>query len=136
MANLYPYIYSNNAKEQAEFYKKALDGEIFLIKTFAELPPSNNQSIDEATKDKIMHLRLRAAGQVFFMSDSVRESVQRGNGMDLTLEYPNDEDAQKAFNGLAEGGKILMPLEKQFWGSLSGMVEDPFGVRWQIATEP
>lgn len=28
-----------------------------------------------------------------------------------------------------------MPFEKQFWGSMSGMVEDPFGIRWQIATE-
>lgn len=130
MANLYPYIFSDDAKKQAEFYVKALDGEIFLVKTFAEWPQANEQ-----IRDKIMHLRLKAAGQVFFMSDSVREPVQRGNGMDLTLEFKGEEEARKAFEGLAEGGKVLMPFAKQFWGSMSGKVEDPFGVRWQIATE-
>jgi len=47
-----------------------------MVRTFAELPQA-----DEQIKDRIMHLRLKAAGQVFFMSDSVREPVQRGNGM-------------------------------------------------------
>ncbi|MHB8984449.1 MAG: VOC family protein [Eubacteriales bacterium] len=130
MANLYPYIFSDDAKKQAEFYVKALNGEILLVKTFAELPQA-----DEQIKDKVMHLRLKAAGQVFFMSDSVMEPVQRGNGMDLTLEFQSEEEARKVFQGLAEGGKMLMPFEKQFWGSMSGMVVDPFGIRWQIATE-
>ncbi|MHB8156302.1 MAG: VOC family protein [Desulfocucumaceae bacterium] len=130
MANLYPYIFSDDAKKQAEFYIKALKGEILLVKTFAELPQA-----EEQMKDKVMHLRLKAAGQVFFMSDSVREPVQRGNGMDLTLEFKSEEEARQAFEGLAEGGKVLMPFEKQFWGSMSGMVVDSFGVRWQIATE-
>lgn len=130
MANLYPYIFSDDAKKQAEFYVKALNGEILLVKTFAELPQP-----DEQIKDKVMHLRLKAVGQIFFMSDSVMEPVRRGNGMDLTLEFQSEEEARKVFQGLAEGGKVLMPFEKQFWGSMSGMVVDPFGIRWQIATE-
>lgn len=130
MANLYPYIFSDDARKQAEFYVKALKGEMLLVKTFAEMPQA-----DERLKDKILHLRFQAAGHVFFMSDSVREPVKRGNGMDLTLEYSSEAEARAAFDGLAEGGKVLMPFAKQFWGSMSGMVEDPFGVRWQIATE-
>lgn len=131
MANLYPYIFSDDAKKQAEFYVRALNGEIILIKTFAEMP---HQS-DEKIKDKVMHLRFKAAGHVFFMSDSVYGPVERGNGMDLTLEFKSEEEARRAFAGLAEGGKVVMPLEKQFWGTMSGMVMDPFGIRWQIATE-
>lgn len=108
-------------------------GEILLVKTFAELPQSAEFPQAEQIKDRVMHLRFKAVGQVFFMSDSVREPVQRGNGMDLTLEFQSEEEARKAFEGLAEGGKVLMPFAKQFWGSMSGMVEDPFGIRWQIA---
>lgn len=131
MANLYPYIYSNDAKKQADFYVKALKGEIILFKTFADMP----HLTDERIKDKVLHLRFKACGHVFFMSDSVHGPVERGNGMDLTLEFQSEAEARSAFDGLAEGGKVLMPLEKQFWGSMSGMVTDPFGVRWQIATE-
>jgi PhnB protein len=134
MANLYPYIFSDDAKKQAEFYVKALGGEIFLLKTFDDIP-----NADEATRErlqgKVLHLRLRAAGQVFFMSDSVMEPVQRGNGLDLTLEFADEDEARRAFEGLAAGGKIQMPFAKQFWGTMSGMVVDPFGVRWQIATQ-
>ncbi|MBC9785127.1 VOC family protein [Heliobacterium chlorum] len=133
MAKLYPYIYSDDAKYQAEFYVKALDGEIIMLKTFAELPQQNAKM--ELIKDKVMHLRLKVAGQIFFMSDSVNEPVRRGNGLDLTLEFEREEEARKAFEGLADGGTVLMPFAKQFWGSMSGMVVDPFGIRWQIATE-
>lgn len=130
MANLYPYIFSDNAKKQADFYVKALAGEILMVRTFAEMPQANEQ-----IKDKVMHLRFKAVGQVFLMSDSVREPVQRGNGMDLALEFKGEEEARQAFAGLAEGGKVLLPFTKQFWGSMHGMVEDPYGVRWQITTE-
>jgi PhnB protein len=129
MANLYPYIMSDDARKQAEFYVKALNGEIVFIKTFADMPQANEQ-----TKDKVMHLRLRAVGQLFFISDLVREPVVRGNGMNLTLEFPDEAEARKAFEGLAEGGRVMMPFAQQFWGSMLGIVEDPFGVRWQIAT--
>ncbi|MGE5379644.1 MAG: VOC family protein [Methylocystaceae bacterium] len=131
MANLYPYIYCDNAKEQADFYVKALAGEILMVKTFAELP---NAPIDQHLKDKIMHLRLRAAGLMFFMSDSIQEPVERGNGMDLTLEFQNEEEAGRVFEGLAAGGTVIMPLAKQFWGSMSGRVKDPYGICWQITT--
>jgi PhnB protein len=134
MANLYPYIYSDDARKQAEFYANALGGEIILIKTFAELPQADEQARDRF-KDKILHLRLRAAGQVFFMSDSVCEPVQRGNGLDLTLEFAAEEEARRAFAGLAAGGQVRMPFARQFWGAMSGMVVDPFGVCWQITTE-
>jgi len=36
---------------------------------------------------------------------------------------------------ISEQGKVLLPFEKQFWGSMFGIVEDHFGIRWQIATE-
>jgi PhnB protein len=133
MANLYPYIHSDDAEKQAAFYVKALEGEIILSKTFAELPQTAPHA-DERLKGKILHLRLQAAGQVFFMSDSVLEPVQRGNGLDLTLEFADEEEARRAFDGLADGGTIVMPFARQFWGSMSGMVVDPFGVRWQIAS--
>ena len=134
MANLYPYIYSDDAARQAEYYVKALGGEIILRKTFADMPQADEQT-RERLKDKILHLRLRAAGQILFMSDSVREPVKRGNGMDLTLEFADEQEARQAFAGLSEGGEILMPFAMQFWGAMAGMVVDMFGVRWQITVE-
>ena len=33
----------------------------------------------------------------------------------------------------AAGAEIVEPLRKQYWGDLTGMLEDPFGHRWIIA---
>jgi len=34
----------------------------------------------------------------------------------------------------AEGGKILKPVENQFYGDRSGFLQDPFGHLWGVAT--
>ncbi|MFC0523999.1 VOC family protein [Pontibacillus salicampi] len=129
MANLYPYLFSTNAREQAAFYAEALNGEIRSIQTFEEAPGT-----DDALHDKVMHLVLQAAGQTFFMADDVASDKVKGTNLDLTLEFEQEEDARMAFNGLSQGGSILMPFEKMFWGAMFGRVEDRYGVRWQIST--
>jgi PhnB protein len=129
MAKLYPYIFSNDARKQAEFYANALNGEIVNVLTFAEAP-----NTPEEIKDKVMHLVLQAAGQYFFMADAM-EPVQKGTQLDLTLEFKTEEEARKAFEELSKGGNVLMPFERAFWGAMFGRVEDAFGIRWQIVTE-
>ena len=32
------------------------------------------------------------------------------------------------------GGSVTMPVEDQFWGDRYGVIADPFGHQWQIAT--
>ena len=44
-------------------------------------------------------------------------------------------DADAIFNSaVAAGAKPIMPLMDQFWGDRYGLVADPFGFRWAIAT--
>lgn len=131
MAKLYPYIFSDDARKQAEFYVKALGGEIVSQQTFGEMPGAA-----EEDKDRVMHLVLQAAGLTFYMADNGANPVIHGNGLQLTLEYPQEEEARKAFEALAsEGGRVVMPFQKMFWGTMFGMVEDPFGMKWQVVTE-
>jgi len=130
MAKLTPYIFSQDARKQAEFYTQALNGEILDIKTFADAPGSR-----EADKDRVMHLVLKFAEQTIYMADNGTSTVQRGNGMDLTLEVATEEEGRMIFDKLSEGGSVIMPFERMFWGTMFGRLEDPFGVRWQIYTE-
>jgi PhnB protein len=130
MAKLYSYIYSEDARGQAEFYAKALGGEIESVRTFADAPQASDD-----IKDKVMHLVLKAAGLTFYMADNVMEPIRRGNGLDLTLEFASEEEARRAFEGLSQGGKVMMPFQRMFWGTMFGRAEDPYGVRWQVVTE-
>ncbi len=56
------------------------------------------------------------------------------NGTPVTLHL-YVEDADAAFDrAVKAGAKAIMPLKNMFWGDRYGVVEDPFGHRWSIAT--
>ncbi|OZM58095.1 hypothetical protein CIB95_00510 [Lottiidibacillus patelloidae] len=130
MAKLYNYIFSRNAREQSEFYAKALNGEIKSIQTFEDVP-----NTDEKIKDKIMHLTLDINGATIFMADAINEPVKTSGSVDIGLEFASEEEARIAFANLAEGGHVIMPIEKQFWGAMFGRLHDKYGILWQIVTE-
>lgn len=129
MANLYPYIFSNEAQKQAEFYEKVFNGEIVSVQTFSEAP-----DMPEEIKDRVMHLVLKAGGQTFFMADDVQKTLQTGTQIDLVMEFETEEEAKQVFNRLSDNGEVLMPFDKMFWGAMFGRVQDQYGVRWQITT--
>lgn len=131
MAKLTPYFYSEDAKVQAGFYVQALGGEIINQMTYGQAPGT-----DESMKDKIIHMVFKAAGVTFYIADTMHEPPGRSTSFDLNLEFKTDEEALQAFANLSEGGRVIMPLEKQFWGTLFGRLEDRFGIKWQISTEP
>ena len=130
MAKLTPYFYSEDARTQAQFYIQALGGEIRDQMTYGQAPGT-----DEAMKDKIIHMAFTAAGENFYIADTMHEPPGRSSGFDLNLEFKTDEEAKQAFAKLSESGRVIMALEKQFWGSLFGRLEDKFGIKWQITTE-
>ena len=129
MAKHTTYIMSEDAKAQAEFYTRALGGEILSVMTHGQLPGAK-----EELKDKVVNLSLMAGGINFLMSDSVFEPVIQGNAINLCLEYATEAEAREAFDKLAEGGKVKCPLEPAFWGALFGHIEDKYGVMWMITT--
>ena len=100
------------------------------VQTHGEVPGTK-----EELKDKVMHLSLVAGGIPIFMSDSIFQTLERGNGIHLSLSFESDAEAHEAFDRLAEGGKVIDALKTQFWGALFGVLEDKFGVLWQVTTE-
>jgi hypothetical protein len=40
----------------------------------------------------------------------------------------------RAFGAVAAGARVIMPVADMFWGDRYGVLEDPFGHRWSIAT--
>ncbi|WP_426450188.1 VOC family protein [Paenibacillus sp. S-38] len=129
MAVLRPYMYGEDVRRQAAFYAEALGGKINAVMTYGEGGFGSGED-----QEKAMHLELEAAGLLFYLADVIRGPVVRGSALDLNLEFPKEDEARRAFEGLAAGGEILMPLEMVFWGALFGRVRDRYGVQWQIST--
>ncbi|MBV6715339.1 VOC family protein [Paenibacillus chitinolyticus] len=131
MAKHTTYIFSEDARAQAEFYIQALGGEITSVTTYGEVPGAK----EEELKDKVINLSLVAAGVTFLMSDSMFEALTPGNVLSLCLEFATEEEAHSAFNNLSKDGKVNQPLEPAFWGALFGQLEDKYGITWMITSD-
>ncbi len=58
--------------------------------------------------------------------------VSMGTNFQISISAESEEEADKLFNGLSTGGKVLMPMEKTFWGDYFGMLTDKFDVQWMV----
>ena len=36
------------------------------------------------------------------------------------------------WDALGEGGQVVMPLERQMWGDVYGLLIDKFGIAWHV----
>ena len=85
----------------------------------------------------IMHSELLLGDSRFFVVDefpgSMRSPATLG-GSSVTLHlYVDDVDALFA-RAVDAGAEVLMPVADQFWGDRYGILQDPFGHRWSIAS--
>lgn len=85
--------------------------------------------------DKVMHASFRI-GETTVMASDGCEDVAKFQGFSLSLNVPEQAEAERIFAALAEGGKVQQPLSKTFFASSFGMVVDRFGVSWMIIVMP
>jgi PhnB protein len=129
-----PYLFFNGRCEEAvEFYKKAIGAEVMMAMRFKESPePPQPGMVPPGFENKIMHVSFRVGQTVVMASDGCSADPMKFEGFSLSLAVSTPEEVDRLFNGLAEGGKIMMPPGKTFWSPRFGMVTDKFGVGWMI----
>jgi PhnB protein len=126
---LIPYLnFNGNTAEAMKFYQSILGGEL-KMQTFGEV----NMAKDGVDKDKIMHAELKNENINFMASDGRSDvKVAIGDNVHLSLMGTNENVLTGYFSKLGMGGKVDMPLQKQFWGDTFGTLTDKFGVHWMI----
>lgn len=87
---------------------------------------------------KIGHAELQLGDSLIMLSDEMPAfgnlSPTSIGGTPVTISvYVEDVDAVMA-KAADAGAKVVQPASDQFYGDRSGMFEDPFGHRWNIAT--
>jgi PhnB protein len=134
MPSINPYLnFAGNTEAAFNFYKSVLGGEFTMIQRFSDTP--QGEQVPPTVRDKIMHVSLPIGNNILMGTDACEEmgfNVKQGNNYYICLGPDSREDAEKFFNGLAEGGKVNMPLQDMFWGAYYGDLTDKFGVQWMI----
>ena len=125
--------FNGNCADAMRFYQRTLGGKLDLM-THAQSPIAGQTP--PGSENRIMHARLAIDGRLLMASDSMVDHPYEGmKGFSLSLIYPTVVEATRVFNALADGGKVIMPLDKTFWAKAFGMLVDRFGTPWMINCE-
>ena len=124
MHSVTPHLVCAGAADAIEFYKKAFNAE-----ELAQLAGPDG---------KLMHGLIKIGDSMLMLVDeypqwdSLGPNARKGSSVTLHL-YVEDADAQFK-QAIDAGCSVRMPLDDMFWGDRYGIVKDPFGHSWSIAT--
>lgn len=130
--------FNGNCEEAFNFYRSVFGGEFPYLGRFKDMPAGEGvpaMSGDEG--ERIMHVSLPISKETMIMGSDVgggwAPDFKPGNNFSISVNADSKEQADQIFNGLAEGGKITMPLCNTFWGDYFGMLTDKFGINWMMS---
>ena len=132
MEPITPYLsFEGSCADALTFYGKAFDGKVLFQQTYGE---SNMGGPSGEWNDKIMHATFEAGSLTFMASDVMKPDfkVTSGTNTQLSLNFKHEEDIDRVFAALSDGGNITMPLQDTFWGAKFGMLVDKFGINWMF----
>lgn len=94
--------------------------------------------VPESAKGKVMHAQLPLTETVHLMASDHVEGVSpgafvRGNDFHISIVAKDKAEADRAFERLAAGGAVRVPLANAPWGPYFGMCVDRFGVQWMVS---
>jgi PhnB protein len=132
-----PYLtFSDKCEEAFNFYKSVFGGEFTDVNRFKDIPSEAGPPIPENEGNKIMHISLPLGKETILMGSDSPDSmgpVTQGNNFSISVSADSEKEADKLFNGLSNGGKITMPIQKTFWNAYFGMLTDKYGVNWMVS---
>ena len=119
-----PYLSIKGAVEAIEFYKRAFDAtELFRLVT---------------PNGELGHAEIKIGDSTIMLADACEGGAFRsppslgGSSVGLHV-YVDDVDTLFA-QAVEAGAKAVRPVQDQFYGDRTGMLEDPFGHIWLLAT--
>lgn len=127
-ARLNPYLsFDGDTRQAMEFYQSVLGGKL-EVHNFDEFGAS-----DAALAGKVMHSVLETDKGFTLMAADIAPGMELHPGNTITISLSGgDADLHDCFEKLSAGGTVIMPLEKQSWGDVFGMLNDKFGVPWMV----
>ena len=124
MHSVTPHLVCAGANDAIDFYKKA-----FGATETSRLPGPDG---------KLMHGSVQIGDSCVMLVDENKDwgalSPRSLGGSPVTIHLYVENADKFAEKAVAAGAKVVMPVAEMFWGDRYGVLEDPFGHKWSVAT--
>ena len=119
--------YAGACEDAFRFYEQHLGGRVTGLVRHEEQP---NPNIPADWKRKVLHARMELGGTVLMGADIPQAEPMRSAYVSLTVD--SEQDAERIYKALSEGGEIFMRMEKTHFANRFAMLRDKFGTSWML----
>jgi PhnB protein len=129
---LYTYLnYGGNCQEAFRFYEQHLGGKITMMMTHGQGPNPNN--VPPGWNNAVLHARMNI-GETELLGADI-PAYQPMRSAYLTLIAGSNDEAERVYAALSDGGEIFMPMNETFFAYRFAQLRDKFGTSWMILHE-
>ena len=123
--------YRGHCEDAFRFYEQQLGGRLTGIVRHRDQP---NPNIPADWSDKILHAQITIAGTVLMGADIPQSEPMRSAYLSLTVD--SEEDAERLYGLLTDGGEVFMKMKKTPFANRFAMLRDRFGTSWMLLHQP
>jgi PhnB protein len=129
--------FPGNCEEAMSFYETHLGAKVLTKSRFADMGgPDGPQNLPPGlNRDGIMHARFTLGDTTVMASDGPVEKTQPMRSAYLTLRVDSNEEAERIYKALTEGGEVFMAFSETFFAHRFGQFRDKYGVNWMVIHE-
>jgi PhnB protein len=133
VTKLNTYInFRGQCEEALRFYEQHLGAKLMSIMKWNQMPDAEKHT-PPGMADKVLHTRF-GLGDTYLMAADVPHAEPMRSAY-LTLSVDTNEEAERIYNALAEGGEVFMAMGETFFAQRFGQLRDRFGINWMIIRE-
>src|SRR5437588_8401241 len=126
--------FAGNLEEAFRYYEQHLGAKVLGMMRWNQMPgPDAAKYTPPGFAHKVLHARLALADTFVMASDGPQVEPMRSAY--LTLSVDSNEEAERIYKALADGGEVFMAMNETFFAYRFGQLRDKFGINWMVIRE-
>jgi PhnB protein len=127
--------FPSNCEEAISFYEKHLGAKVLMKARFADMAgPGGPQNLPPGLKPNgIVHARFTLGDTAVMASDGPKVEPMRSAYLCLSVD--SNEEAERIYAALTDGGEIFVAMGETFFAHRFGQFRDKYGTNWMVIHE-